>query len=103
MDDECEIQDIEIRLLLEGIHARYGYDLKGYAPKSLRRRVLAALAWSGLETLALMQNRALRDPEFFAGLLDHLTVRSTDMFRDPEFYRAFRSRVIPLLRTYPLL
>ena len=36
---EDEVQELEIRLLLEAIHARYGYDLRGYAKGSLRRRV----------------------------------------------------------------
>jgi chemotaxis protein methyltransferase CheR len=50
-----------------------------------------------------MQHRAINEPDFFESLLDDLTVRVTGMFRDPEFYRAFRSRVVPVLRTYPIL
>jgi chemotaxis protein methyltransferase CheR len=98
-----EAEAIEVRLLLEAIHAKYGYDLRDYAPTSIRRRVLAALAKSGLEHLGELQHRVLSDPEFFSVVLEDLTVRVTDMFRDPNFYRAFRSRVVPILRTYPLL
>src|SRR5207249_3577956 len=92
-----------VRLFLEAIHARYGYDLRDYAPASMNRRVLAALAKSGLCHLGELQHRAIVEPDFFAGVLEDLTVRVTAMFRDPEFYRAFRSRVVPVLRTYPLL
>jgi len=35
--------------------------------------------------------------------LDDLTVRVSEVFRDPAFYRAFREQVVPTLRTYPLL
>jgi len=35
-------------------------------------------------------------------LLD-LSVNVTSMFRDPNFYRAFRAEVVPLLRTYPFI
>ena len=103
METDGGALDIEIRLLLDAIHARYGYDLRDYAPASLNRRVLAALAKSGLGHLGELQHRVLRDPEFFARVLDDLTVNVTGMFRDPAFYRAFRARVVPVLRTYPLL
>src|SRR2546426_1136434 len=98
-----EVEVIEVRLLLEAIHAKYGYDLRDYAPTSMRRRVAAALAKSGLEHLGELQHRVLCDADFFSDVLEDLTVRATDMFRDPSFYRAFRSRVVPILRTYPVL
>jgi chemotaxis protein methyltransferase CheR len=100
---EIEVENLEIQLLLEAVHAKYGYDLREYASSSIRRRVLAALARSGLRHLGELQHRVLRDPDFFATVLEDLTVRVTGMFRDPEFYRTFRARVIPHLRTYPLL
>jgi chemotaxis protein methyltransferase CheR len=103
MDPELETEAIELKLLFEAIHSKYGYDLRDYAPASLRRRVMAALAKSGLGNLGELQHRLLIDPDFFAGLLENLTVRVTGMFRDPDFYRVFRSRVVPVLRTYPLL
>jgi chemotaxis protein methyltransferase CheR len=103
MEPDDEIETIEIRLLLEAIYARYGYDLREYAAYSMRRRVLGALARTGLQHLGELQHRVLSDPKFFAEVLEDLTVRVSDMFRDPRFYRAFRERVIPMLRTYPLL
>lgn len=94
-------EDIEIRLVLDAIHARYGYDLRGYAPASMRRRVQAALARSGLAHLGELQHRLLNDPELFSHLIDELTVQVTEMFRDPTFFAAFREQVVPVLRTYP--
>jgi chemotaxis protein methyltransferase CheR len=32
-----------------------------------------------------------------------LSISVTAMFRDPSFYRAFREKVVPLLRTYPFI
>lgn len=98
-----ELEDLEIRLLLQAIQARYGYQFIDYAQSSMRRRVRAALSRSGFSHLGELQHRILLDPKFFASILDDLTVRVSDVFRDPPFYRAFRERVIPLLRTYPLL
>lgn len=103
MAAEVDVEGIEIRLLLEAIHARYGFDLREYAHSSMRRRVRAALARSGLADLGALQHRVLTDADAFAAVLDDLTVRVTEMFRDPSFYRSVRERVLPILRTYPHL
>ena len=94
---------LEVRLLLEAIHARYGYDLRGYTQASMQRRVLAALAKSGLPHLGELQHRIVTDAAFFAGVLHDLTVQVSELFRDPSFYVAFRQHVLPMLRTYPLV
>jgi chemotaxis protein methyltransferase CheR len=98
-----EIEEIEIRLLLEAIFARYEHDLRGYAPASLRRRVRAALARSGCRNLGELQHAVLTEPAVFTQVIEDLTVRVTEMFRDPEMYLMLRERVVPILRTYPLL
>jgi chemotaxis protein methyltransferase CheR len=90
-------------LVLEAIERRYGYDLRGYMPDSMERRLRAALARSGLTHFGDLQHRLLHDPAWFPSLLDQLTVQVSEMFRDPPFFRAFRERVAPVLRTYPTL
>jgi chemotaxis protein methyltransferase CheR len=97
------LENLEIRLVLEAIFEKYGYRFQDYAEASMRRRVRAALARSGLRHLGELQHKLLYEPEFFASLLDDLTVRISDVFRDPPFFRALREKVVPLLRTYPLL
>jgi chemotaxis protein methyltransferase CheR len=103
MTPDIDVEALEIRMLLEAIHARYGFDLRDYAHGSMRRQVLGALGKSGLSHLGELQHRVLSEPRFFAELLEDLTVRVTEMFRDPQVHRAFRERVVPILRTYPLL
>ncbi|HVZ34261.1 MAG TPA: CheR family methyltransferase, partial [Polyangiaceae bacterium] len=103
MPADDDIEALEVRLLLDGIHAKYGYDLRGYTEASISRRIRAVLARSGLEHLGELQHRVLTDAAFFATVLNELTVQVTELFRDPEFYRVLRTRVIPVLRTYPLL
>jgi len=100
---ENDLEELEIRLLLDGIYARYGYRLRDYAYPSLMRRLRSALAWSGLKHFGEFQHRVLEDATFFAAVLDQLTVQVSEVFRDPSFYKLFRERVVPLLRTYPLL
>jgi chemotaxis protein methyltransferase CheR len=97
-----EVESLEIRLVLEAINSQYGYDLREYASTSMQRRVMAALRTSGLAHLGELQHKLLTDPAFFATVMDALTVRVTELFRDPAFHLMFRERVIPVLRTYPL-
>ena len=98
-----DVEAIEIRLFLEAIHTRYGYDMRGYAPASMRRRVLAALSASRASSLGELQHRLLYDRECFSDVLGHLTVRVSEPFRDPDVFRELRARVVPVLRTYPFL
>jgi chemotaxis protein methyltransferase CheR len=98
---EDPVETLEVRLFLEAIDARYGYDLRDYAPPSMRRRVLVALGKSGLPNLGALQHAVLVDPALFARVLADLTVPVSELFRDPVFFRTFRERVVPTLRTYP--
>jgi chemotaxis protein methyltransferase CheR len=93
----------EIRQFLASIFERYGHDLRGYAVNSVQRRVRAALGRSGLSSVAELERRSLADPLFFAQVLPSLTVRVSEMFRDPTFFLTLRTRIVPLLRSYPRL
>lgn len=103
MRAEHELIDLEIDLFLEAIYRRYRHDFRHYARPTLRRRLAQALAALGGDSLSLLQRRVLRDPALLAHVLRFLTVQVSDLFRDPGFYLAVRTRVVPLLRTYPSL
>jgi chemotaxis protein methyltransferase CheR len=98
-----ELEEIEIGLLLEGINSHYGYDFRGYAPASLRRRLWHRAHAEGLRSISALQDRVLHDSAAMQRLLVDLSVNVTTMFRDPTFYAALREKVVPLLRTYPFL
>ncbi|MBA3468004.1 MAG: protein-glutamate O-methyltransferase CheR [Herpetosiphonaceae bacterium] len=98
-----EREDIELDLLLEGISRYYGYDFRHYAPASLKRRIWAAIRTEQLASISALQEQVLHDPACMERLLLSLTVNVTTMFRDPEFYRIFREKVVPRLRTYPFI
>jgi chemotaxis protein methyltransferase CheR len=95
--------ELELRLLLEAIHARYHYDFRGYAPASLRRRVTHAVAGLGCRSVSHLQERVLHEPELFPQLLGYLTVQVSDLFRDAPYFRALRARACDWLRTFPSL
>jgi chemotaxis protein methyltransferase CheR len=95
------LERLEIELLLEAVYRHYGFDFRGYAYASLRRRVWKRIQAEGLGTVSDLQAAVLHDPEVLDRLLDDLSVNVTAMFRDPAFFLAFREKVVPLLRTYP--
>jgi len=97
------LEDIEVALLLEGVFQRYGFDFRNYAPATLKRRVLHCMNEEGLMTVSALQERVLRDRSAMERLVECLAVSVTEMFRDPEFYRSVRDRVLPVLRTYPFI
>jgi len=103
MDAEVNAESIEFRLLLDAIYHLYHYDFRGYAAASLRRRLRTAMGRFECRSLSQLQDRVIREPDVFATLLDYLTVQVSEMFRDPEYFRALREQVVPLLRTYPSL
>jgi chemotaxis protein methyltransferase CheR len=93
----------DIRALLEAIHERYSYDFRSYALPSLRRRLALMMAQNSIADLSRLRELAVDDAAFFAELVQYLTIPTSDMFRDPEYFLALRQRVIPVLRTYPSL
>ncbi len=101
--DDQELEALEIELLLEAIFRRHGYDFRGYAPASLKRRIRSFLGKEGLQTVSAAQERLLRDRDCFNRLLLAISVNVTSLFRDPEFFLVFREQVVPMLRTYPFL
>ncbi|MEY2571703.1 MAG: chemotaxis protein methyltransferase CheR [Acidimicrobiaceae bacterium] len=98
-----DLERIEVQLLLEAIYQHYGFDFRGYALASLKRRLWRRAIGEKVETLSALQDRVLHDPAVMERLLLDLSINVTAMFRDPTFFRAFREKVVPLLRTYPFV
>jgi chemotaxis protein methyltransferase CheR len=98
-----ELETIELQLLTEAVFRRYGLDFRNYAIASLRRRVMLALAEERVATISALTDRLLHDPPAMERLLLRLSINVTAMFRDPGFFLALRTKVIPHLRSYPFV
>lgn len=96
-------EEIEIRLLIDAIRLKYGYDFSQYAEASLARRIKKGLTESGLHKISEMIPHILYDKSFFNRFVLNFSVNVTEMFRDPEFYRVLREKVVPYLKTYPFI
>lgn len=103
MDKDAENQNIEIQLLLDAVYLKYGYDFRGYAEASLKRRILRNLAFSGYRSISELLQHVLYDKSCFEKLLLDLSINVTDMFRDPLFYKAMREKVVPGLKKLPFI
>jgi len=99
--DEIDVQ--ETRLVLDAILRRYGYDFRDYSQDSIRRRLSTAMEHTHTAHLGELMHRLLWDSAYFGIVLSCLTVKVTEMFRDPTFHQEFRDTVVPVLRTYPRL
>ncbi|TLM65653.1 MAG: protein-glutamate O-methyltransferase CheR [Deltaproteobacteria bacterium] len=98
-----QLEELEFRLLLEGVFEVYGYDFRDYAEASLRRRIRHWLAERRYPSLSAAQGEILRDRAVFTSFLQGLTVNVSEMFRDPRFFRALREQIVPFLRTWPFV
>ena len=103
MNKDAENQLIEIQLLLDAVYLKYGYDFRGYAEASLKRRILRNLAFSGYRNISELLHHVLYDKSCFEKLLLDLSINVTDMFRDPLFYKTVRDQVIPDLKALPFI
>jgi chemotaxis protein methyltransferase CheR len=102
-DSGDELESLEIELLLEGVHRRYGFDFRNYAGAALRRRLWRRARAEGVDSISGLQERVLHNPACMQRLLLDLSISVTSMFRDPSFYAAFRERAVAHLRTYPFV
>jgi chemotaxis protein methyltransferase CheR len=95
--------DSELAALLDAVYRIYHHDFRSYSAASLRRRLTAALIHLHCGSLAELTERLRSQPQTFTELLRFLTVQVTDLFRDPVYFRAIRTHVVPYLRTYAAL
>jgi len=99
--EKAEVEDIEVSLLFEGLFRAYGFDFREYSRASIRRRLVELMRAEKLGSISAYQDLLLHDRASVDRLLLGLSVHATTMYRDPTFYRTFRTKVVPLLKTYP--
>lgn len=87
-----ELEQIEIELLLSGVHRLYGYDFRNYALPSLKRRIWHHVHAESLPTISALQEKVLHDRACFERFVYSLSIPVTEMFRDPGLFLTFRQR-----------
>jgi chemotaxis protein methyltransferase CheR len=97
------IDPVERHLFLEGIFLKYGYDFRQYSEASFDRRLKNILTKFELNSLLEVLQKAITSPSFFREMIPHLTINTTEFFRDPLFFKSLREKVFPVLKTYPTI
>jgi chemotaxis protein methyltransferase CheR len=98
-----EIEHIEIDLLLEALHRRYGYDFRSYARASIERRIRNFLCKKQVARISDLIPLCLYDEALFSALAQQFSISVTEMFRDPFVYRAIREQLVPRLKSFPFV
>ncbi|MBU8919751.1 protein-glutamate O-methyltransferase CheR [Bacillus sp. FJAT-29953] len=98
--DKGEIEKIEINLLLEGIYRLYGFDFRNYSAAFVKRRIEHRIRTEKLEGISDLQQKIFYDPLMMRRLFYDFSINVTEMFRDPSFFLAFRTKVVPILRNF---
>lgn len=101
--DTLENERIEIKLLLEGLYLKYGYDFRDYAGAHLKRRLQYRRKANDFSSYLHMLHRLINEQDLFYELLLDLSINVTEMFRDPWVYKKIRELVVPHLKTYPFI
>ncbi|CBL47301.1 Methylase of chemotaxis methyl-accepting protein [gamma proteobacterium HdN1] len=103
LDEPLSEFDVEVECLLQAMFLRWGFDFRGYARASLRRRVARYLSEERFDRVCDLQHELIHSEQRSQHFLRGLTINVTDMFRDPVFYKVLREQVIPDLRSHPFL
>jgi chemotaxis protein methyltransferase CheR len=97
------LENKELKDLLESIRYVYGYDFTDYAEASVKRRILHFMVTKKIESLDEFGKMIVRDEKLFEEFIQVVSVTVTEMFRDPKFYKSLRENVIKRLATYPFI
>ncbi|MBL4674958.1 MAG: protein-glutamate O-methyltransferase CheR [Mucilaginibacter sp.] len=93
------ITNTQLTELIDIVKKIHGFDFSDYTEASFKRRISRILMLKKLEFYDL-KHLLINDHNFFQYFLEEITVNVTEMFRDPAFYKALRSQVVPYLSTY---
>lgn len=99
--ESLELNDADVDATLARIKLQYGYDMTGYSRASLKRRLSRIILKNNLAGLSELEEKILASDEYFEFALKEITVNVTEMFRDPEFFKVIREKVLPELSSYP--
>jgi len=98
-----DLEALELRLFLDAVYERYGYDFRDYAQASLKRRLAKCMDDAQVKSISEFQAKVLRSPESMEQFILVMSVDVTALFRDPGFYLALRQKVAPVLRKQPFI
>lgn len=92
---ENKKSDAGFEHLLEYLRRTRGFDLAGYKPSSLARRVLRRMQLIPIESYDDYVDYLEVHPEEFGHLFNTILINVTDFFRDPPSWEVLQAEIIP--------
>lgn len=89
-----DIDIADLKKITALVYSKHGYDFRDYAMSSFKRRILRILELQSL-TVETLLRKLCEQPAFIVDFLDEITVNTTELFRDPGFWRLLRQQIIP--------
>ncbi|MGX9133874.1 CheR family methyltransferase [Rummeliibacillus sp. JY-2-4R] len=96
-----EREDIEVDLLLRAVYSVSGFDFQNYMRSSIKRRIQYRTRIEKVSSISVLIEKVLYEKGFVEKLINDFSIQVTEMFRDPEFFLTFRSKVVPILKELP--
>lgn len=103
MNAGIEIDIIDIRKLVTSIKTKYNFDFGEYALSSFKRRLSRILEVYKLASMSALIDKVVSDRNFYELFLKEVTVNTTEMFRDPSFWKKMKETVFPELAKLPVI
>jgi chemotaxis protein methyltransferase CheR len=101
LDKEVSIKDLKI--ITQCLKDNGGYDFTNYAHSSLKRRLSRNYVLFKINTVEELVLKLKTDKQFLEKYVEEITVNTTEMFRDPTFWRFFKESILPKYANQPKL
>ncbi len=92
-----DIGIVDTKKIISAINDTYSVDFSGYALTALKRRVLKVMNENNYSSIVDFIHRLENEPQLFEKYLSEGLVDTTEMFRDPSFWRDLRDIHMPEL------
>jgi chemotaxis protein methyltransferase CheR len=93
----------EVDELIMLINDYSGYDFSDYSMPSLQRRFQRYIDLNKISDFKQLLQDLMNDSSMINNLIEEVTVNVTEMFRDPSFFAAIRTDLVPQLNKLPVI
>lgn len=95
--EHYEIKQEELDQLISAINKKYNYDYSNHAASSFKRRVERIMNRERLTSIDTLIHNLISSQDYYNFFMKEITVNTTEMFRDPIFWKKLRTEVLPFL------
>jgi chemotaxis protein methyltransferase CheR len=96
MSEIHNVTDLQLAELTDLVNRVHGFDFSSYSKASLKRRLARIIMLKKISFTELCKQLS-DESGFFQWFLEEVTVNVTEMFRDPAFFKALNTQVVPHL------